>query len=182
MTSSSTTLPDHELVELARRGDRGAFEALIRRHDVRMRGLAYRLLADRQVMDDVLHDAYLNAYRGLERFKPGRDVGQWLYRATYNACVDELRRRRRRPLTAADAIDPPSAPPEGDQARSAAETVRAALAALPPDQRVAVVLVDGEGFEQRAVAGILGVAEDRIEPRLLRARATLRRVLGEQVR
>ncbi|HEY9556532.1 MAG TPA: sigma-70 family RNA polymerase sigma factor [Acidimicrobiales bacterium] len=182
MRSGTTTLPDVELVELARAGDRTAFDQLLRRHDDRMRGLAYRLLADRHRMDDALQDAYLKAYRGLNRFKAGSDFGTWLYRITYNACIDELRRRKRAPLSTVDPVDPVSARPGPERVVSASETVRAALAELPTDQRVTVVLVDGEGFDHKEAAKILGVAPGTVASRLHRARAALRRVLGEEVR
>src|SRR3546814_12418288 len=101
-------------------------------------------------MDDALQDAYLKAYRGLNRFKAGSDFGTWLYRITYNACIDELRRRKRAPLSTVDPVDPVSARPGPERVVRAAETVRAALAALPTDPRGPVVLVDGEGFDQKA--------------------------------
>ena len=69
MLPPTVTLPDVELVELARAGDRPAFDALLRRHDDRMRGLAYRLMADRHAMDDALQEAYLKAFKGLGRFR-----------------------------------------------------------------------------------------------------------------
>lgn len=177
-----TRLPDVELVELARHGDRSAFDELLRRHDDRMRGLAFRLLADRHGMDDALQEAYLKAYRGLDRFKAGSDFGTWLYRITYNCCIDELRRRKRSPLSGPDPAEPTSPRPGPEQVVSASETVRSALADLPVDQRVTVVLVDGEGFDHRAAAEILGVAPGTVASRLHRARATLRRILGEEVR
>jgi RNA polymerase sigma-70 factor (ECF subfamily) len=182
MLSSPATLPDVELVELARSGDRLAFDELLRRHDSRMRGLAYRLMADRHRMDDALQEAYLKAYKALPRFRAGSDFGTWLYRITYNACIDELRKRKRSPLATADQIDPESSSPGPERVVSAAETVRGALAELPVDQRVTVVLVDGEGFDHREAAKILGVAPGTVASRLHRARAALRRVLGEEVR
>jgi RNA polymerase sigma-70 factor (ECF subfamily) len=182
MASSSTALPDVELVELARSGDRSAFDELLRRHDPRMRGLAYRLMADRHRMDDALQEAYVKAYRGLPRFKAGSDFGTWLYRITYNACIDELRKRKRSPVASDDPVDPVSPRPGPERVVSAAETVRQALAELPVDQRVTVVLVDGEGFDHREAAKILGVAPGTVASRLHRARAALRRVLGEEVR
>ena len=111
MLLSDTTLPDVELVELARSGDRSAFDELLRRHDGRMRGLAYKLMADRHRMDDALQEAYLKAYRALPRFRPGSDFGTWLYRITYNACIDELRKRKRHPVTTDDPVDPGVGPP-----------------------------------------------------------------------
>lgn len=182
MPSSATRTSDAELVTLAREGDRAAFTALLRRHDDRLRGLAYRLLADRALVDRVLAVAYLEAHRSLHRLRPGRDVGTWLFRITYNACVDELRRRdhpRHGGRGPAPTVAVPAAP---DRLVSAAETVRGALERLPTDQRVTVVLVDGEGFDPRSVADILGVTPSRVITRLHRARATIRRILGDQVR
>ena len=181
MPISSTTIPDVELVELARRGDRSAFDELVRRHDPRMRGLAYRLMADRHRMDDALQEAYLKAYKALSRFRAGSDFGTWLFRITYNACIDELRKHKRTPLASADQTDPESGRPGPERVVGASETVRSALAELPVDQRVTVVLVDGEGFDHRDAAKILGVAPGTVASRLHRARAALRRVLGEEV-
>src|SRR5690606_27023668 len=113
--------------ELARAGDRTAFDLLLRRHDDRMRGLAYRLLADRDRMDDALQEAYLKAYRNLHRFRAGSDFGTWLYRITYNACIDELRRRKRAPLAPDDAAEQESPRPGPERIVSASEAVRGAL-------------------------------------------------------
>ena len=181
MLPPTKTLLDVELVEFAREGDRPAFDELLRRHDDRMRGLAYRLMADRYAMDDALQEAYLKAFKGLHRFRAGSDFGTWLYRITYNSCIDELRKRKRVPLSLVDPIDPESRRPGPERIVSASETVRSALAELPVDQRVTVVLVDGEGFDHREAAEILGVAPGTVASRLHRARAALRRILGEDV-
>jgi RNA polymerase sigma-70 factor (ECF subfamily) len=130
-------------------------------------------------MDDALQDAYLNAFKGLHRFKAGSDFGTWLYRITYNACIDELRRRKRRPVSSVDPEDPVSGRPGPEREVTASETVRAALAELPIDQRITVVMVDGEGFDLKEAARILGVAPGTIASRLHRARAALRSVIGD---
>ena len=166
------TTSDVDLVEMARQGDRFAFERLLARHDEQMRALAFRLLADADAMDDALQVAYLHAFTGLPKLKPGGDFAKYLYRATYNACVDEIRRRKGVPHPA----------PSPDQVWTTAEVVRQALAELPPAQRITVVLVDGEGFEVDAVSGILGVPADTVTSRLYRARTRLRRVLWDEVR
>ncbi|MFP5256476.1 MAG: RNA polymerase sigma factor [Acidimicrobiia bacterium] len=182
MSSLPARATDPELVELARRGDRGAFAELLRRHDDRLRGLAYRLLADRHAMDDALQQAYVKAYRGLHRYKAGSSFGTWLYRIAYNACVDELRRRKQNPVAVEEPLAPAVVRLGPDRDVTASEAVRAALAGLPQSQRVTVVLVDGEGFDQQEVASILGVAPGTVASRLRRARAALRRTLGEEVR
>ena len=181
MSSSSATHTDAELVELARQGDRPAFDELLRRHDDRMRGLAFRLIADRDGMDDVLHEAYLTAFRGLPGFPPTSDFGRWLYRITYNCCIDEIRRRKHTPGPARRDTEGVEASEPGG-ASSTTEAVRQALADLSPGQRVTVVLVDGEGFDHHAAAEILGVAPGAVASRLYRARTKLRRTLWDLTR
>jgi RNA polymerase sigma-70 factor, ECF subfamily len=179
--NAAPTPLDSDLVEAARAGDHAAFVGLVRRHDDRMRGLAYKLLTDRSRMDDALQEAYLKAYRALGTFKAGSDFGTWLYRITYNACIDELRRLTRTPQASGDPADPPSPSPGPERVVGAAETVRRALATLPPDQRLTVVLVDGEGFDHRGAAKVLGVAPGTVASRLHRARAALRAQLTEEL-
>jgi RNA polymerase sigma-70 factor (ECF subfamily) len=174
---------DDTLIELAKRGDRDAFMSLVRRHDDRLRGLAYRLLGDRDRMDDALQEAYLRAYSSFASFRGGSDVGTWLYRIVYNACIDELRRGRRRPEpvdTTRQKWDRVSPRPGPEALAAVADVTARALAALPLDQRLAVVLVDGEGFENVTAARILGVAPGTIASRLSRGRAAMRRAIGDQ--
>jgi RNA polymerase sigma-70 factor, ECF subfamily len=83
------------VVERARRGDQEAFAALVRHYDRGLRALAYRLVGDRDRIDDALQEAYVNAFRALPRFRGDSDLGTWLYRIAYNACLDELERSRK---------------------------------------------------------------------------------------
>jgi RNA polymerase sigma-70 factor (ECF subfamily) len=171
--------PSTELVARIVAGDRGAFRELVVRHDDRLRSLAARMLAgDRYRIDDVMQEAYVRAYRALPDFRGDADLGTWLYRITTTACLDELRRGKRRPepvdLT---TWERPSARSGPEQQVTTADTVARALASLPEDQRAAVVLVDGEGLDYEQAAGILGVAHGTLASRLSRARATLRSLL-----
>ncbi len=164
-------------LEQARGGDHRAFCVLLRRQDERMRGLAWKLLGDTERMDDALQEAYLKAWRSIGGFRADADFGTWLYRITYNACMDELRRGAARPAPHAwhDTADQPAVFGSGPEATVvASDWVSRLLASLPADQRAAVVLVDGEGFDNKAAADILGVAVGTVASRLSRARATLR--------
>ena len=114
------------VLERARRGDQEAFAAVIRHYDPGLRALAYRLLGDRDRMDDALQEAYVKAFRALPRFQRRAKVGTWLYRIVYNTCLDELRKARR---TAAEPLDEnvdqpgdgrtrPTSPPGGETSRA----------------------------------------------------------------
>jgi len=179
----SAARPEADLVDQATAGDRDAFVAVLRAYDDRLRALAYKLLGgDRDRMDDALQEAYARAFRALPGFRREADVGTWLYRITYNACIDELRRGRSRPRpvdTREAGWDRPAPGSGPEGAVAAADAAVRALAALPPEQRVTVVLVDGEGFDQEAAARVLGVPRGTVASRLSRARAEIRRSLGE---
>jgi RNA polymerase sigma-70 factor (ECF subfamily) len=160
-----------------------AFVDLVRRHDRGLRALAWRLLGDRDRMDDVLQEAYVKAYRALPRFRDDASVGTWLYRITYNACLDELRRRGRAVVVPLDdAVG--RADPVGDVGERVVDARRVAdaLEALPPAHRAVVLLVDGEGFDYGAAAEVLGVPEGTVRSRLSRARARLRAELADDRR
>jgi RNA polymerase sigma-70 factor (ECF subfamily) len=162
---------------------RAAFLAALRHHDQRLRGLAYRLLGgDRARMDDALQEAYLRAYRSLGTFRADADIGTWLYRITYNSCIDELRRGQRRPDpvdTADTAWERPSGTASPADRAADRDLVRRALARLPDDQRVTVVLVDAEGMDHDQAASVLGVAPGTVASRLSRAHRTMRLMIGQ---
>ncbi len=170
------------ILEAARAGDQRAFGQLLRQHDDRMRALAWKLLGDRDRMDDALQEAYMKAWRSLGGFREDADFGTWLYRITYNACMDELRRSK--PTVLYDWTDTGQQPaisgsgPEG--AAVAADRLLRLLATLPADQRATIVLVDGEGFDNQTAADLLGVAVGTVASRLSRARATLRACRREE--
>lgn len=175
---------DRRLVERVLAGETAAFRALVEPHDPRLRGLAYKLLGgDAHAMDDALQEAYVRAFRSLDRFRGDADFGTWLYRIVYNACLDELRRGRRRPVPVDVTVwDGASGRTGPEGAAAAADQVLRALAALPDDQRLTVVLVDGEGFDHIEAARLLGVAPGTVASRLSRARATMRRMLEDEAK
>ena len=159
--------------------DRKGFTRLILEHDERLRALTYRLLGDRDLMDDVLQEVYVKAFAALPGFRGRSSAGTWLYRIAFTTCIDTLRRRRR--LEALpddllqDVVDP--GPDPGDELAER-ERLALALGALPPEQRAAVLLVDRDGFDYKTVAEILDVPFGTAASRVAAARHVLRRILG----
>lgn len=163
---------------MRRRPDTREFTDLVREHDVCLRALAYRLLEDRDLMDDALQEAYVKAYRALPGFRGESSVGTWLYRIAYNACLDELRRVRT--VVPLERIEerPDPAPPLPERTATGDALARA-LSTLAYEDRAAVLLVDAQGFDYESAGEVLGVPAGTVASRLHRARAQLRRVLSD---
>jgi RNA polymerase sigma-70 factor, ECF subfamily len=156
-------------------GDRDAFGELVRRHRDRLWAVALRTLGDREEAADALQDALLSAYRSAGRFRGDSAVTTWLHRIVVNACLDRVRRRQARPTVPLLETEQSSVPPVDSDT---AVDVRAALARLPVEQRVALVLVDVQGYPVAEVAAMLGVPEGTVKSRCARGRARLAAHLG----
>jgi RNA polymerase sigma-70 factor, ECF subfamily len=168
-----------EVIAAARRGDVHAFETILRHYDRRLRVIADRVLGDRQLMDDALQEVAIKALRGLPSYRGDAPLGAWLCRIATTTCLDYLRRERPEDPTAPDDLSIASRahddPTDGLDAR---ERLAAALAALPADQRIAVLLIDQFGYDYRTAADALGVPVGTVASRVASARARLRAVLG----
>jgi RNA polymerase sigma-70 factor (ECF subfamily) len=151
------------------------FTELVRRYDDGLRALAFRLLGDRERMDDALQEAYLQAFRALPRFRGDASVGTWLYRIVYNACLDELKRGRR--VIPLESLRDRADPRPTEEALWLRRDLAAALDELAPADRAAVLLVDAQGFDYATAAEGLGVPAGTVASRLKRARSRLRRAL-----
>ena len=128
---------------------------------------------------DAAQDALIAIVRGLDRFDQRSSFSTWAYRVATNACLDELRRRRRRPLPA-DPSDVRVGVGTSDAADAIATRVDvdAALAELPNDFRVAVVLRDLCGLSYEEIAGAVDIPPGTVRSRIARGRALLAERLG----
>jgi len=172
-----------EVVAAARRGDAHAFEAILRHYDRRLRVVADRLLCDRQLMDDALQEVAIKTLRGLPSFRGEAPLGAWLCRIATTACLDMLRRRRPEDATAPDEL-PERADATADPADvlDARQRLGRALAELPPDQCLAVLLIDQFGYDFRAAADALGIPVGTVASRVATARSRLRAALAAEGR
>jgi RNA polymerase sigma-70 factor, ECF subfamily len=175
---------DADLLRAHVDGDPQAFADLVRRHRDRLWAVALRTVGDREEAADAVQDALLSAHRNAARFRGDSAVTTWLHRIVVNACLDRIRRRQAHPTvplldgTRSDdrpgRAEPAAPVPDHDTAL----LVREALAALPVDQRTAIVLVDVQGYPVAEAAEMLGVAEGTIKSRCARGRARMALTLG----
>jgi RNA polymerase sigma-70 factor (ECF subfamily) len=156
-------------------GEADAFGVLVRRHQDRLWAVALRLVRDRDDAADVLQDALVKAYRGAPGFRGEAAVSTWLHRIVVTTALDLLRRRRPVLPEVGEPVDPVDVAARRDTQLD----VAAALAALPPDQRAAVVLVDLQGFAVDEAAAVLGCPPGTVKSRCFRGRARLARLLSD---
>ncbi len=186
------TLADLALLTEAKGGSLPAFNALMRRYERSVYNVAARLVGRTGAADEVTQDTFLRAFNALDRFQ-GSDFRPWVLRIATNRSYDELRRRKRAPDSFEElAYEPPMTwttltrhedPIARIERLELGETLTAALAQLPFDQRVAVVLSDVQGYEYTEISMLVGVPYGTVKSRLSRARARLRTILDgrEQV-
>jgi RNA polymerase sigma-70 factor (ECF subfamily) len=167
---------DAELAALAGAGDGDAFGTLVERYAPAVRRVTRALLRDPEDADDATQEGFLSAWRHIGRYDPARPFGPWLMRIALNAAQD-LRRRRRVRQTDPIPYDARSADEGPDLATERAllrERLDRALSALPPRQRIAVVLFDAEGYSHAEVAEVLGIPEGTVRSDVFHGRRALR--------
>jgi RNA polymerase sigma-70 factor (TIGR02960 family) len=199
-----------QLLTRAVEGEEEAFRALTDGYRRELHFHCYRILGSMQDAEDALQETMVSAWRGLARFEQRSSLRAWLYRIATNRCLDALRDAGRRPPPAPEPPFAPPAPTRmaeatwlepypdaslegiidmapGPEARhETRETIElafiAALQALPPRQRAALVLRDVLGFHAAEVADMLGGSEDSVKSALKRARSTIEQLQGAHIR
>ncbi|MDP9389205.1 MAG: sigma-70 family RNA polymerase sigma factor [Actinomycetota bacterium] len=158
-----------------------SWEEIARNYGRFLYTVAFRLTGNHDDAQDLAQEVLLRVRRGLETYRPGSMEG-WLSRITTNVFLDEVRRRRRRPVDALsgdpDRVVPPA--PAADAVLAAQvlpDDVQAAISALPEEFRVAVVLCDVAGQSYQEIAESLGVPLGTVRSRIHRGRALLREAL-----
>lgn len=181
-----------ELLQRAQQGDPEAFESLLHPHLQKMYNLALRLLSNEDDAQECCQEALVRAWRKLPSFRGSASFATWLRRIVTNTCLDRLRQRKREnvvsldhALVAEDGDDwvpelPDTQNPLPDEAvfhqeRNAA--IRAAIARLPDEYRVALVLCELEHYSYVEAARLLGIPMGTLKSRINRARQLLRRLL-----
>lgn len=184
------------LVAGIRRGDERACALLVQRYGAPLLAAARRILRNEEDARDAVQEAFLSAFKAIERFQGGSSLGTWLHRIAINAALMQLRRLRSRPEGAIEELLPVfledghhARHPEmwEDNAevllsrREVREQVRACIGRLPESYRTVLVLRDVEELETEEAARLLGVSTNLVKVRLHRARQALRTLLAERL-
>ena len=172
-------MDQHGLIERAQQGDHDAFAVLIDATIARLDAAARLILRDRELARDAVQDALLRAWRDLPGLRETERFDAWLYRLTANACLDLVRRRRRRPMEVelTDLGAPGPSDVSADFARR--ELVAEALGHLDHGHRAVVALHFLLGMPLRDVAVALRIPHGTARSRLHYALATMRSGLAD---
>lgn len=181
-------MTEAELIQAARSGDQEAFARLVETHQGKVYALAYRMTGNREDAADLTQEAFLNAWRGLASFQSQSAFATWLYRLTSNACIDFLRREKRRSALSitveddaqerqAEIPDLRHSPEQELERQESRQAVRQGLAALSSEHREVLVLRELEGLSYQEIAQQLGLEEGTVKSRIAWARMSLREFL-----
>jgi RNA polymerase sigma-70 factor (ECF subfamily) len=184
---------DRELIGLAKSGDQAAFRKLVERHQRRAFSIAVGLVRDENDARELVQEAFLRVYRGLDAFQGGSSFFTWLYRIVTNLAIDLMRKPGRKDAELLDnhpADDEPSDfplvsridgadPIDVMRRREIAGRIQAALDALPPYHRGVILMREVEGMSYEEMAQAMGVSKGTIMSRLFHARQKLQRALAD---
>jgi len=178
MTPQSTST-DSELLLAFQHGDENAFDALFGRYRTRVINIAWRILGDEDTAQDVAQKVFIKVYTAPKACRLDSAFSTWLYSVTTNACLDEIRRRKRsRSVPSQELteriVDPAVSPQARAESEELAREVKAALASLPENQRIAIVLQRYEGLSYQQIADVMKTSAGAVDSLLFRAKHTLK--------
>ena len=189
MTASDT---DQQLVQRAQRGDPRAFDLLVLKYQGRIGGLVSRYINDPGEVEDVTQEAFIKAYRALDKFRGDSAFYTWLYRIASNAAKNHLVAKGRRPgadatiedaegFEQADLISESSTPEAVLMSEELAQVVTEAMDALPEELRAALTLREFEGLSYDDIAAVLECPVGTVRSRIFRAREAIDDRVREQM-
>ena len=186
---------ERNLIRRAQRGDRAAFDALVRRYDQEVLRMTLRIVQSHEEAQDLYQEAFLKVYRSIGRFRLESKFSTWLYRVVMNVCLDHLRRQKTRgemQMPESDDGQPDflqSIPEEraalhparSYEAAEIANRLQLAMARLSPRERIVFELKHGQGMKLRDIGEMCGTSEEAAKNSLFRALQKLRTDLQDLV-
>ena len=162
-----------------RAGDAGAFERLVTEYQHRVFGVALRMLGSRAEAEDVAQEVFLRVYRSVAGFRGEASLSTWLYGITSRLCLSRLVSAGSRQARLSEPVNDDTVRDPGDPAASAERAelgaaLAEAIAALPDERRIVVILRDVEGLSYEEIATALDLEPGTVRSRLHRARMEIK--------
>ncbi len=181
----SDDVSNAELVKKSQLGDKGAFEELVKRHQELVFSLAYKLTGNRELANDVAQEAFIRAWKAIQKFRGDSTFSTWIYRITVNTAWT-LRKKAKKhyslnieetqePVVIDEKKDPEFLAMNSDLS----SVLKKALDQIPIEQRIIVELKNIEGRSHKEIAEYLDISVTAAKVRLHRAHQKLRQILEE---
>lgn len=177
--AETDVVSDENLIEQTAQGDICAFESLIERHQTAALRVAFRFVGDSAESEDLVQEAFFRVFRNAKHYNHTARFRTWFYHILMNLCRDRLKKKK--PLLFGDLPELASDAPDPCVAMDRTSRfllVAAAIADLPQNQRLSLILCHFEEMSYREAAAVLAISEKAIESLLVRARRTLRITLA----
>ncbi|MDD3270064.1 MAG: sigma-70 family RNA polymerase sigma factor [Syntrophomonadaceae bacterium] len=183
------------LVKKSLQGDLEAFEELVLKYQNKVYSLSYRYMGNEEDAYDSAQEAFLKVFRSLRSFKGNSSFGTWIFRVTSNVCLDELRRKKRKPIPL--SLDEPLATWNGNEVekeiadpkptvdilyeeKERSQYIQHLLDQLKPEFKAVIILRDIQGLNYEEIAEILNCSLGTVKSRISRARNEMRRMWLER--
>ncbi len=177
-----------KLIQIAQKGDSQALEALLLKYEKKVYNVAYRFMGNEADAYDMAQDSLIKIYKGIRAFRLEASFSSWVYRVTVNTCLDELRKRKKAPISLDSTLesgalieDKTGMTPEVHALNiESREDIQKAINTLSADHRVTVVLRDIQGLSYEEIADSLSISIGTVKSRLNRGRQRLKEILIEK--
>jgi len=176
---------ESEQIRAAQKGDRAAYDFLVRRYQRQVYRWAYHVVRNHDLADEVSQDVFVRTYEALVRIDPERPLGAWLCRSTFNIAVNLLRKQQYRAQWAETNRPEPTdfervamEPDAILRRRRVLERLERAINELPPKYRAVLLLRLKDGMSYEEISAAMEVSLGTVMSRLARARKRLRKSLG----
>jgi RNA polymerase sigma-70 factor (ECF subfamily) len=167
-----------ELIDRCRRGDRDAHFRLYKLYARAMYNVGYRITGNEEDAEDVLQEAFVSAFRNLERYRGDAAFGAWLKRIVVNKSINVIKKRNSTVMAKEEDFDVPDEEPETEyMPELSVDRVRKCIEMLPDGFRSVLSLYLLEGYDHEEIAGIMGITESTSKSQLNRAKGKLKELL-----
>ncbi len=184
---------DQTLMLQLQAGDLRSFDTLVKRWEKQLLNYCYRMVNDIALAEDLRQEIFLRIYRSAKTYRPTAQFSTWMYRIATNLCLDTLAKQQRRKETPIAAylesesegvderlIDPSDAPDTVVVKKETETRVRSALARLPEDQRIVVIMRHYNGMKFREIAEVLECPISTVKSRMAAGLERLNKMLSKQ--
>lgn len=170
------------IIDRCKTGDQKAYYEIYQLYSTAMFNICYRILGNQEVAEDVLQEAFVNAFQNIQSYQGRASFGAWLKKIVVNKAISFLRKQQLELVELEDHLEPvPDEESDDIGLAMKVETIREAIQKLPHGFRVVFSLYLLEGYDHKEISEILGISESTSKSQYNRAKKKLREILKEEV-